>query len=93
MISFACNFESKGYIMTVTKSNQNKTKRQDKTKRKEVGMKTPHSNKTESIQLRLTPEMHSFVLQSAIDRDVSAPEFVRGLIKNFKQKVTKCNHR
>ena len=56
-------------------------------------MKTPHSNKTESIQLRLTPEMHSFVLQSAIDRDVSAPEFVRGLIKNFKQKVTKCNHR
>lgn len=93
MIFFACNSERAGYIMTVTKSNQNKDKDKTTNKRQEVGMRNKHNNKTESMQLRLTPEMHSFIMQAAAERDISAPEFVRDLIKNFKQKVTKSNQR
>ena len=50
-------------------------------------MRNKHNNKTESMQLRLTPEMHSFIMKEAADRDISAPEFVRVIIKNFKQKM------
>ena len=56
-------------------------------------MRNKHNNKTESMQLRLTPEMHSFIMKEAADRDISAPEFVRVIIKNFKQKVIKSNQR
>ena len=47
------------------------------------------NNKTESMQLRLTPKMLDFIRRTSAQHDMSAPEFIRWLVKKFEQKVTK----